>query len=426
MTVNLFLEHPKAKFWNKELNKVDINTIKANCSKKFWFTCDTCQHDIIVQINKLVKYNNWCGYCTKGNAKLCDNDECESCLKRSFASHPMAKYWSSKNELTPRKVFPNNTQKYYFNCPCGHEIYKLLNTIKKDRLGCMYCVKGTQYLCDDTNCNNCFEKSFASYPLAKYWSKDNQKTARQVTKGSKSKYIFDCHCGHKFEVQLYCISLNNRGCPYCSNKKLCDNENCKKCFDLSFASYKDVGHFSSKNTVKPRNIFKGTEIKCIFDCQKCNKEYETTVKSFTNMGSRCPHCCNKTEGKLFDNLNIHYKNIVRQAKYSWCRIGKNNSYLPFDFAIEEYKIIIELDGRQHFKQVRNWIPPDKQQEQDKLKMSLANENGYSVIRILQEDVFSDKYKWLEELKNTIEKIKVEGKVQNIFLCKNNEYACYQC
>jgi hypothetical protein len=54
-------------------------------------------------------------------------------------------------------------------------------------------------------------------------------------------------------------------------------------------------------------------------------------------------------------------------------------------------------------------------------MKRANDNGYSVIRILQEDVFYDTYQWLEELKTNIEKLVSENKVQNIFMCKDNEY-----
>jgi hypothetical protein len=57
-------------------------------------------------------------------------------------------------------------------------------------------------------------------------------------------------------------------------------------------------------------------------------------------------------------------------------------------------------------------------------MKCANENGYSIIRLLQEDVYSDKYDWLSEIKLNIKKIKKEKIVQNIFLCKNNEYASF--
>ena len=50
-------------------------------------------------------------------------------------------------------------------------------------------------------------------------------------------------------------------------------------------------------------------------------------------------------------------------------------------------------------------------------MKCANENGYSVIRLLQEDIFYDKYNWFDELNQNIEKIIEDGIVQNIYLCK---------
>ena len=54
-------------------------------------------------------------------------------------------------------------------------------------------------------------------------------------------------------------------------------------------------------------------------------------------------------------------------------------------------------------------------------MKCANNNGYSIIRILQEDVFYDTYNWLKELDDNIIKIKNDKIIQNIFMCKNNEY-----
>jgi hypothetical protein len=64
--------------------------------------------------------------------------------------------------------------------------------------------------------------------------------------------------------------------------------------------------------------------------------------------------------------------------------------LPFDFVIDEYKLIIELDGSQHFDQVSNWKTPEISQLKDKYKMLRAWNNGYSIIRLLQEEVFSNK------------------------------------
>jgi len=54
-------------------------------------------------------------------------------------------------------------------------------------------------------------------------------------------------------------------------------------------------------------------------------------------------------------------------------------------------------------------------------MKCANKNGFSIIRILQKDVYNNKYDWLHELILNIEKIINDDRVQNIYMCKNNEY-----
>ena len=54
-------------------------------------------------------------------------------------------------------------------------------------------------------------------------------------------------------------------------------------------------------------------------------------------------------------------------------------------------------------------------------MKCANENGFSVIRILQKDVYHNNYDWLTELIDNIEKNTNENRVQNIYMCKKNEY-----
>ena len=50
---------------------------------------------------------------------------------------------------------------------------------------------------------------------------------------------------------------------------------------------------------------------------------------------------------------------------------------------------------------------------------------FSIIRILQKDVYNNKYDWLNEIINNIEKIKNENRVQNIYMCKNNEYKDFE-
>ena len=67
----------------------------------------------------------------------------------------------------------------------------------------------------------------------------------------------------------------------------------------------------------------------------------------------------------------------------------------------EFKLIVELDGIQHFKQVMNWSPVDKMQLRDIYKMQCANEHGYSIIRIFQQDVWDNTNNWEETLLSAI-------------------------
>ena len=135
---------------------------------------------------------------------------------------------------------------------------------------------------------------------------------------------------------------------------------------------------------------------------------------------------NKTEKKLNEKLSSIYPNLIYQYKVEWCKNLETNRYLPFDFCIEEYKIIFELDGAHHFEQVSNWKSPEENQKKDLYKEKCANENGYSMIRILQEDVANDKNNWLNKLQNSIQTIiNNPDLIQNIYISNDNyDYNTY--
>src|SRR5579872_2313001 len=109
----------KSQCWDYEKNyPVRPEDVYAGTDKKYWFICDICKHSFI----KYLYNENWCPYCT--NRKLCDNDNCNTCFKKSFASNKREKYWDyNKNVLIPRQVFLNPIKKYWFICnneECKH------------------------------------------------------------------------------------------------------------------------------------------------------------------------------------------------------------------------------------------------------------------------------------------------------------------
>jgi very-short-patch-repair endonuclease len=335
----------------------------------------------------------------------------------TFDSHPKSKFWSNRNPIKPCDAALNSHKKFWFDCECGHDFESNLLNINKGNNWCPYCSKPPKKLCDNAECSNCFEKSFASHEKSKYWSDKNELTPRQVFKGADRKlFIFDCYCGHIIDMNLNQISYQNHWCSYCSHQKLCKENTCKMCYNISFASVEKCKYLHDK-TINPRTLFKSTNKKFKFDCDLCNKVFETQLSDITR-GIWCSFCVNKTEQILHDKIIIYYPSIKTQFKVDWC---KNIKHLPFDFVIEERKIIIELDGKQHFEQIGNWQSPEKNRKMDLYKMKCANDNGFSIIRILQKDVYKNKYDWLIELVSNIEKITNENEVQNIYMCKNNEY-----
>ena len=412
----MFSEHPKSNFWSGK-NEKKPSDYYLNSNKCVWFDCDKCCHNFYKKIAD-VNSNSWCPYCA--NQKLCHNNECKSCFNKSFASHEKSKFWSKKNEKKPNDVTLNSHKKFWFDCECGHQFESNLLNINKANNWCPYCSNPPKKLCINNECKSCFENSFASHEKSKYWSNDNELKPRQVFKGADRKtFIFHCECGHKINMNLKQISSQGHWCSYCSHQKLCYDTDCEMCFNNSFSSVERSNQLNDK-LINPRMLFKSTNKKFKFDCETCNKVFETQLSSITN-GVWCSFCVNKTELILFTKLVICYSTLKRQFKVEWCKNSKSNRFLPFDFVIEERKIIIELDGKQHFEQIGNWLSPEETRKNDLYKMKCANDNGFSIIRILQKDVYKNKYDWLSELISNIEKITRENRVQNIYMCKNNEY-----
>jgi hypothetical protein len=62
---------------------------------------------------------------------------------------------------------------------------------------------------------------------------------------------------------------------------------------------------------------------------------------------------------------------------------------------------------------------DTVMKRDKLKMDYAIANKYHIIRIMQEDIWCDKYDWKTELTTTLSNLPEVS--SRIFMCKQNEY-----
>jgi very-short-patch-repair endonuclease len=152
----------------------------------------------------------------------------------------------------------------------------------------------------------------------------------------------------------------------------------------------------------PRDFCPYSNHKAWFYCKICRKSFLREIDKITIRGCICSDCTYDTESILKDFLLEDFPAIEKQKSFRWCRSFKNN-FFRFDFYEESLRIIIELDGGQHFRQVLNWQHPEERRLVDVYKMKLAIKYGITVIRILQEDVYNNKFDWETKLRNTIKR-----------------------
>jgi hypothetical protein len=415
---------------NGNLNPRDV--FKSS-SGKFWFKCfdEKCGHDFDASLAHISR-NRWCPYCAVPSKKLCNDINCKPCNEKSFASYEKSKDWHpTKNGVVkPRDVFKSSDEKYWFKCSdekCGHDFDERLSHITNETCWCPYC--SNHKLCNDINCRSCKEKSFVSNEKSKHWhpTKNGNVKPRDVFKSSNKIFWFKCSdekCGHDFDIILASITCANHWCSYCAHQNLCNDIDCKPCNEKSFASHEKSEHWhpTKNGDVKPCDVFKSSGKKYWFKCYdvNCGHDFNASLNSIDNRNSWCPHCKNKTEKKFYEYLldmkeELKIKEIFKNYRPKWADLRETHeTFYEYDFYIvlmNGVKIIIEIDGPQHYMQVSNWSDPRHNQIRDKIKENLAIKEQINMIRLNQEDVLHDKNNWEKKFKDIIDKIETIDKIK---------------
>ncbi len=236
--------------------------------------------------------------------------------------------------------------------------------------------------------------------IVECWDKKNPLQPYEVSMHSNKICKFKCDvCPHSFKSTLNDI-VNGHWCPYCSNppQKLCeDTLSCPTCLPKTFHSFEGkrpngiptVEYWDEKNPKKPHEVFMCSAEKYKFKCDVCHETFKSRLSNIVR-GHWCPTCKNKTEKLVLDILQNKFskKDVKRRFTHEKVR---NIRELPFDICILINKIIIEVDGQQHFKDISYFKSNAVEQcEQDCNKMKIILKEGYSVIRIVQQDIWLPK------------------------------------
>ena len=167
-----------------------------------------------------------------------------------------AEWHPTKNYLLPSDVIAGSHKKYWFLCIKRHEWQATLDHRTNGR-GCPYCAN--KKVCYD----NCLQTLFPEIAAEWHPIKNGNLTPKDVIAGSNKKYWFLCKKGHEWMSTLNNRTFHKRGCPYCSNQKVCyDN-----CLQTLFPEISAEWH-PTKNDLSPSDVIAGSEKKYWFLCKK--------------------------------------------------------------------------------------------------------------------------------------------------------------
>lgn len=183
-----------------------------------------------------------------------------------------------------------------------------------------------------------------------------------------NKLLFKCNKGHNFTISWDKFHDGHR-CPICANKKVLKGYN-----DIGSIRPDLVKYF--KNEEDAYKYTCKSEKYTYFICPVCNKEYYKMIKNIYRSGLNCTCECRRTSSyaerlmvAILDELHINY---IKEFQPSW----SNNK--RYDFYLQEYNVILEMHGEQHYNGSFEHIGGKSlQQEQrnDKYKKDLALSNG---------------------------------------------------
>jgi very-short-patch-repair endonuclease len=382
--------------YENRLNDYKINLYNYLNRDNYLKIMDNIRYKSVYYTNNIKLIDTEC----KRGYGHCKKYSCKNCYPRSFLLNENSKYYTTNNKEDPL-ILTNGSHKEcnFFCIICGHIYNKEISEIIRG-YSCPHC--SHKKLCTIYNCYSCFYNSFASTGYSKYWDYiKNKGNPRDYFKNTHDKFYFICiNCDHSLYKNLSDITSRDKGCVYCTNQELCGILSCIFCLNKSLASHEDVRLYSSKNELPAHQVAISSNMKCIFNCDFCPLETVRSVSDFTYGGCRCICSINKTETKLFTYLQDNY-NVSRNVRINWSVNNKTGRQYEYDIVLNDYNIIIELDGRQHFEKVENWGDLDVLQDRDVDKMILAINNNFSLIRIFQPDVWNNINNWDTNLMKAI-------------------------
>lgn len=192
--------------------------------------------------------------------------------------------------------------------------------------------------------------------------------------GYKVKCLRD---GYIFETLEKTLERGRRGCPICCSSKAVDG------FNSLFTTSPQLAKWFTDPEI-PHHIARDSNKSYDFICPYCGRKFQAIPNRIKGDEPSC--LCRdghsypeKMFGNILSQLHIHYIPQLNKSTFEWCLQYKYDFY----FEIKNQAYIVELDGGigHGNNQYANGISAHESLQRDRIKDTLARENGVTLFRI---------------------------------------------
>ena len=288
-------------------------------NKKVWWKCNE-GHEWQTMVFNRALHGKGCPYC---------NGRRVSSTNNLMAMYPeVAKLWSDKNKISPKKIIAGSAKVYHWKCENGHEWKQSPFQLISKKFPCPHCEYPDR---GDGLRKATIEFNFATqYPdLVAQWHRKNEKPASYYMPKSNDKVWWICEEGHDFIASID-SRTRGTGCPYCAGR-LATSENNLSVFHPELLQEWDY----ELNGLPPEQYLPQSNKKVWWKCIK-GHSWQSVISNRTGLGNGCPQCTNQTsknELRIYTELSTVFDNVLHREKIDGVEV---DIYLPNSSAAIEY------------------------------------------------------------------------------------------